>query len=577
MEKHPVSNSQTVLASQSTSAPGSPALMRHQPRAISTTSSGTSDDYIYSPWSRHSADLETSPQVPPRSHSMIRSSLTSTGKIKPVLLEDKGPFSPRVFISKYGHVLPLRISIEKGYHGGNEQRSIAMGDTYNVHLVKHSQVAVLMDSSGATYNFPLSSPVQFAPVFNDSCEATSEEMFDRISDVLACKPLPRLLRATKHHKSDEKSSVEKNEIFVVQKVVQSPLRKKSLQVYSVTQNKEKTLPGDCVGSFTSDSYATRLHLPSIVLHFRDELPLNVKVHITDIEFTDGSDFPFHLVSEVSVLTEIQTETSILASTYWGESQGSSEEDQGLIEIPIDLPIEVSIFQPEKTEEKELDLFHRTRNLYERFDPSALCSIRTSSTHLSTTFRKGHEREGVQLQKPKRVFDVIGSRTQSPAQSPVLHKRPAPPLKEDRSPKQTSPPQTSKPIPLPRNSPGPQRKRTQFSLSGQRSLDSAHACHVGPRDEESIYQPLIRHATSEGESQYATISCTPGSFSRTGAKSQQAMLEVETVKRFPSAPKDKFSLELENAPPLIKQLISRIEYLEKQVASLNDKVEKLTVK
>ena len=485
----------------------------------------------------------------------------------------KGPYSLTSFVAKYGDVLPLRISVEKGHHGDNETQSIAMGDTYNVHFVKHSQVAVITDQSGATYNFPLSSPAELAPIFdvdsNSDEKVSSERVFERIADVIAQKPLPRLLRATKSHTRDDKTLVEKNEILIVKKV-NSTLRKKTLQVFSVSHNKEKVLPSDCVGAFTSDVYATRLHLPTIVSHFQDEFPLNVQVYITDMEFTEDSDFPFHLTSEVSVLTGVHTETSLVVSTYWGEGKGRrSGEDQGLIDIPLDLPIEVSILQAEKREDKELDLFRRTRNIYEGFNPSKVRSIRTSSSDLSTTLRKGHERDGVQLQGPHRVFKASRQRTQAVAVPPAVYGRgnsPMLPRKEKPLPRETA---TSQP---PRNSPGPREREMAFALNGQ--LSSIGGWREG--DDENLYMSLMTQPSTdipEDESPYVTMAPMspriphPRPAMRSGGARTSTGSATEEEPTYAA---------VENDSLLIRSLIGRIESLEQQVAALNERVEKLTV-
>ena len=226
-----------------------------------------------------------------------------------LLMQDKGPFTLSEFVSKFSRSLPLCVSVEKGYHSDDERHCIANGDKYDVHFVKRSKVAVLKDSTGTKYSIPLSSPIQFSPIFSkdsSDSDSDSEQIFDCVAEVVTLKPLPRLLRATKNYTKDDKLLVEKNEILVVNKVT----KKKSLQVYSVLHNREKCLPYDCEGGFTADQYATRLHLPDLISLFLDEFPLRVRVYLTDIELTGGElelDLPYHLLSEASVVTELQTE------------------------------------------------------------------------------------------------------------------------------------------------------------------------------------------------------------------------------------------------------------------------------
>lgn len=245
-----------------------------------------------------------------------------------------------------------------------------MGEMYNLHLVKHAKVVELRDPNGMTYNFPLSSSVQFAPIFSkgDERESCLEHVFERVADVVGHKPLPRLLRATKTFTKDNKTLVEKNEVLVVQRIATNAslgatlMRKKSLRVFSTLHQVEKALPSDCEGGFTDDSYATRLYISDIVSQFSEQFPLRVRVHITEMEVEDGSEFPYHLTSEVCELTEIRTQTSLVASTYQQPGQlspssgpGSDDEDDDskYIEIPINLGIAVNIFQPEQDDKVNL--------------------------------------------------------------------------------------------------------------------------------------------------------------------------------------------------------------------------------
>ena len=276
---------------------------------------------------------------------------------------EKGPFTLPEFVSKFGRSLPLCVSVEKGHHSDDERESIGMGERYVLHLVKHTKVVELRSPDGTTYNFPLSSSVQFAPIFKDADEkvSDSEQIFERVADVVGLKRLPRLLRATKTFTRDNKTLVEKNEVLYVKKVASNSSigatlkRRKSLQVYSFLHNREKLLPSECEGGFTADPYATRLYVSDIVSFFIEEFPLRVRVHLTDVELEEGSEFPFHLSSEVSALTEIKAETSLVASNYQENSQTPAlgrggkgeEEEKGFIDIPISLKIDVSIFQPEQ--------------------------------------------------------------------------------------------------------------------------------------------------------------------------------------------------------------------------------------
>jgi len=127
-----------------------------------------------------------------------------------------------------------------------------------------------------THNIPLNSAATFGPIFDpnhDLKEAKRGFTFERISNVIEQKSLPKAIRATKvHTSSDCKSSVEQDEVFVVQKTVPTSMSKKALKVYSITKGEERVLEGDCLGGFSTDPHAICLHLPEIIEHFSDEFP-----------------------------------------------------------------------------------------------------------------------------------------------------------------------------------------------------------------------------------------------------------------------------------------------------------------
>lgn len=360
--------------------------------------------------------------APPMPSNKPEPKVKDPSLMKAAIIEDQGPYTLSSFVSKYARSLPLRITVEQGHDGDDERHSIAAGDVYDIHFVKSTKVALLQDASGMTHTIPLNSAVQFGPIFDpnhDPKEAMHGFTFERISDVIAQKTLPKVIRATKAHtSSDCKSSVEQDEVFVVQKAVHTAMKKEALKVYSITKGEERLLEGDCLGGFSTDPCAVRLHLPEIIEHFSDEFPLQVQVIMGKISTPE--DLPSHVTSKVSSLTGLLTETSLIASTYWGEKENIPEEYMIPIDIPADLPIEVRVIDQGEKKELDLDtLYVRTRSLFESYDPSKTRSIRISSSDLCTAVRKGFEREGIELQRPDLVYDE--ATISHPQQSPALTK------------------------------------------------------------------------------------------------------------------------------------------------------------
>jgi hypothetical protein len=292
------------------------------------------------------------------------------------------------------------MKVKRGYHGGDEKHSIATDDVYNVHFIKRTKVVVLKDRRGATFNIPLNSAVQFAPVFNpsnDPREPAKGASFEKVSDLISLKTLPTVVRATKPHiRVDSKSTVEQSELFIVQSVVPLSVRKKALKVYSITCNQEKLLLPDSMGAFSTDPSIACLYLLEIMEHFLNRLPLDVRVVLSNCDVI-REELPFYLTNEVATLSHLDSEISLIASTNWGENEVVCEEGQMPVEIPVDLPIQLVVQTPDGA--REAHLSHHTKRLYERFDPSRIRLLKTRN------IRRGFEKEGMELQRPERIYDI----------------------------------------------------------------------------------------------------------------------------------------------------------------------------
>ncbi len=106
------------------------------------------------------------------------------------------------------------------------------------------------------------------------------------------------------------------------------------------------------------------------------------------------------------LTHSSIETSLIATTQWEESYTPSAEDKVPVDIPVDLDIEVTVLPTSGISSEEDQLCIDTKNLYEKFDPA---KIKTTHSRMGSQFfkvvRSGHAREGLELQKPERIYEV----------------------------------------------------------------------------------------------------------------------------------------------------------------------------
>ena len=338
------------------------------------------------------------------------------GKLNRVKTPEGEVLSLSSFVTKYSRSFPLRVRVDKGFCGAEERFVISSGDVYNIHFLKRTKVVSICDSSRNEYTIPLNSAIEFGMLYDStggSNEVKSGMVFKTAGDILALcqnsdRPLPKIVCATKYHLSgDPKSSVKENELLLLRRMGKTTVKRKPvLKVYSLTMKEEKTLHEDCAGHFTTDPYRVRLYPPEILAHFSDLLPLKSMLFISA---ETSEELPIHLTSDIVTLTHTVTEISLIATTCWEGGIAPTDEDRVPVDIPIDLDIEVVIIPVEGNEQ----LFKDTRNLYEGFDPSKVLTWKdakdadkfTAQTSLNRVVRSGHEKEGLELQKPEKVYDV----------------------------------------------------------------------------------------------------------------------------------------------------------------------------
>ena len=172
----------------------------------------------------------------------------------------------------------------------------------------------------------------------------------------------------------------------------------------------KTLFGECEGCFVTDPASVRLFPTDIAEHLKDKLPLKA------ILFPDSSmseDSFEHLASEVVTLSQINVETSIIASscTSNGHAGRSDDDDEEIVPvaIPTNLKISLTILDDECEDE---DLYADTRDLFNNYNPYNVQSMAASSDTDSTTgvymslkqlVRSGHEYQGLEIVKPSKIY------------------------------------------------------------------------------------------------------------------------------------------------------------------------------
>lgn len=164
----------------------------------------------------------------------------------------------------------------------------------------------------------------------------------------------------------------------------------------------------CEGHFLTDPGSVRLYLPEIAEFFHESLPIAAKIFVNS-DVTDDSVSSF--ASEVVKMTHISIESAIIATNWNAEETGESEQCTP-IAIPTDLKIEVSIIESQPGDNE--DLYQMTRELFEGFHSSVIKDMKQSTTctsdpakksqrKLKGSIRKGHERQGVEVEKPTKAY------------------------------------------------------------------------------------------------------------------------------------------------------------------------------
>ena len=107
------------------------------------------------------------------------------------------------------------------------QLTLSTADIYNIHLLKRQEVVVAKDCLGHQYNIPLNTSIQFGllpsrellQAHEKSAQESSHILsFNKVSDIIAMKVLPKVVCATRTSKDGDQGSVEVGEILVIGKV-----------------------------------------------------------------------------------------------------------------------------------------------------------------------------------------------------------------------------------------------------------------------------------------------------------------------------------------------------------------------
>ena len=426
------------------------------PLVPASPSTSSSETPLSPPWSLGPPHLDNSdghrrPMPPPRSSSIPHSEgdealpqsvipPTHVYPSPPYTIDSMHSFSPpaaspvrqakplqalslQELVDKHSRSFPLQIKVLHGFSGQTSQLTLSSGDYYNVHLVKRQEVVVLSDKVGFSYTIPLNSSLQFGLVYSENADFQKDldtHIFEKVADLLAVSPLPRVASATRDVKgSDERSTISANEILVIKRVIKPKLRKKSLEVLSLKTQSTKILPQDCEGFFTLSPRRNQIYLLELVKCIPKALPCEAVIFLNGEISSNLQRVSPSLLNAVVTLTEQKTETSLIASsvTYTGSVEGGGNAEpqvsESLVDIPVDdrlRGVEVAIVDTSDFELQEV-LNHNTRNLFENFDSTRVQSwydapnnnVFLTQSLLYATIGRGSEGVGVQVDTPLAAY------------------------------------------------------------------------------------------------------------------------------------------------------------------------------
>lgn len=323
----------------------------------------------------------------------------------------------RVFSEHHKQDLPLQVVVTKGYYGPDERTSISDGDMFNVHFFKQTKIVKIQDANSYEYTVPLNSSLEFGLVYQLPSGFKQIDLkyhFKTVADIVQLKTLPKVLRATQSHRgSGPESSVEKNDLLLVQEVKTKKRSIKSSKVLKCTvagTGMKKTLNEDCAGYFSVKPMDTRLFLPEIVEHIT--LPERAFIYSST---NSRIDLPQHLLqTEIEVL-RVEIEESIVATSIYESNREKKKPvnpyngNTPLVDIPQDLDIEVAIIKLGDGETTQL--YADTRSLCEKYNPSEAAYLNLPSSitasaqsTLFRTIRQDHNRQvGIEILRPSNAF------------------------------------------------------------------------------------------------------------------------------------------------------------------------------
>lgn len=312
----------------------------------------------------------------------------------PLLRQPTGSMDFIAMISKSAHFFPTQVRVCKGF-ASSTCESFSKYDKLQLHFVKHSKVAALKDEySEEEYTLPLSSSMEFGILY-EAEGADVSQYIPRVEDLMALKPLPEVVLATKpYNGGTAEKSVEENEMLFLKKVTKPLIGKGRILEVCNADGMTKKLAAKCEGDFSIHPMHIKMTL-STLMKYSISLPQRVYL-LPDPTDATQEYLSDSMTQQPVCLEALRGETSVICTIKGEES---------VMDISKDLGIQVEI--EDMSDQDRQSLADCTLRLYNEFNPTSLSYIIEKSTEreyalqclLNQQLLPGQEMDGVHIQLP----------------------------------------------------------------------------------------------------------------------------------------------------------------------------------
>ena len=302
------------------------------------------------------------PQSVPSQNSFNspKRSQTSDGQADIGYPDENAILSLSELVEQCSHLMPLRVKAVSGFMAENVgDPTIHVDDVYNVHAVKQTEVATIVDSRRNKYRLPLHSSARFGLIGTLSRPCS-------VIDLLNVKPQPLIVAVSDNYLGHSSEfSLCKNEVLILNGVLQKSAGFRTIEAFSITNSQHKFITDKCDVLFSTDPADTKLYLSEILEHASHLLPCSARLFTSEEQMK----LPKHqvLTKKPVTIEKQQTETSLLISFHSNRKRN----DPVYIDIPTSIDIDVHVLTPSKDEEDYLSLYEDTQTLVYEYDPTKL--------------------------------------------------------------------------------------------------------------------------------------------------------------------------------------------------------------